>query len=351
MEDAAIEPIAVVEEQQTKLPAPSKGSAATTSLVILAVLGVGLAVTALGPILKPLFIAVFLFFATKPAADALVRWRFPRWLAYLTLFLLASASICLVMVFVYSEVKEFQASWPRYEAKIAGLFERLPSREGRPIAEIVQFSSRDVLAFVFESSVATAETLVMTFFYFLFLLIGARKFPERIRRAYAPAKAEKIIRVSNEIGGGMERFMRAKTIASLGMGATSAVLMWLFGLDHWALWSFFFFALNYITYIGSIAACVPPIAFAYLDLEPIPASFLAGLLIFNRFIWVDYIEIRLSGRSLNTDSVVLFVWLSYWGWVWGLIGLILAFPMVACLKLVLEYVDGAKSFAILMSED
>ena len=255
------------------------------------------------------------------------------------------------MVFVYSEVKEFQASWPRYEAKIAGLFERLPSREGRPIAEIVQFSSRDVLAFVFESGFATVETLVMTFFYFLFLLMGAGKFPERIRAALCAGKGRQdhsreqrnrrwdgTVHESQDHrqprhGGDLRRPHVVVRIGSLGI----------MGL--------LLFALNYITYIGSIAACVPPIMFAFLDLEPIPASILAGLLVLNRFIWVDYIEIRLSGRSLNTDSVVLFVWLSYWGWAWGLIGLILAFPMVACLKLVLEYVEGAKSFAILMSED
>jgi len=320
-------------------------------LVILAVLAVGATVTALGPILKPFLIAVFLFFAVRPAADALVRWGLSRWLAYLTLFVVGTASACLAVVFIYGEVGEFRANWPRYETRFAELLARLPGGKGRSAAEIFQIESRDALAFVFASGVATAETLMMTFFYFLFLLLGARRLPSRIRRAFAPERAERVLRVSREIGTGMERFMKAKTVVSLGIGATSALLIWLFGLDHWSLWGFLFFALNYITYIGSIAACVPPIAFAFLDLQPIPATVLSALLILNRLVWIDYIEIRLSGRSLNTDSVVLFLWLSYWGWAWGLIGLILAFPMVASLKLILEHLEGAKHVAVLMSED
>ena len=61
--------------------------------------------------------------------------------------------------------------------------------------------------------------------------------------------------------------------------------MYLFGLDHWLLWGFLFFALNYITYIGSIVACVPPIVMAYLDLEsPVVATVLSVLIVVNRFV-------------------------------------------------------------------
>ena len=71
----------------------------------------------------------------------------------------------------------------------------------------------------------------------------------------------------------------------------------------------------------------------------------------NRLLWIDYIEIRLSGKHLNIDSVLLFLWLAYWGWFWGVLGLILAFPMIVSLKIVLEHLEATKSWALLMSED
>jgi predicted PurR-regulated permease PerM len=123
-------------------------------------------------------------------------------------------------------------------------------------------------------------------------------------------------------------------------------------LNKYLLWGFLFFALNYITYIGSIAACVPPIALACLDLHnPILATILAALIVVNRFAWIDYLEVKMAGRRLNIDSVLLFVWLAYWGWVWGVLGLILAFPMIASLKIVLEHLEGTRGWAVLMSEE
>ncbi len=107
-----------------------------------------------------------------------------------------------------------------------------------------------------------------------------------------------------------------------------------------------------ITYIGSILACVPPVVLAYLDLDsPIAATALAALVVLNRFVWIDYIEIRMSGKHLNIDSILLFLWLAYWGWVWGVIGLILAFPMITSMKIVLEHLESTRGWAVLMSEE
>jgi predicted PurR-regulated permease PerM len=66
-------------------------------------------------------------------------------------------------------------------------------------------------------------------------------------------------------------------------------------------------------------------------------------------LWIDWVEIRLSGKHLNIDSVLLFLWLAYWGWSWGVLGLILAYPMIASLKIVLEHLEAPRG--LLMSEE
>jgi predicted PurR-regulated permease PerM len=78
---------------------------------------------------------------------------------------------------------------------------------------------------------------------------------------------------------------------------------------------------------------------------------LAALIVLNRFVWIDYIEVRLAGQHLNIDSILMFLWLAYWGWVWGVIGLILAFPMLTSLKIVLENLKGTQGWVVLMSEE
>jgi predicted PurR-regulated permease PerM len=322
------------------------------AILLMAIVGVFAVVTWLGPILKPFLVAVFLYFATKSAAGALIRRRVPPFFAYLVLFVVGTAATVALVLLAYGEAIVLKAEWPRYQQRILELIGKAPTDTSRPLADLFTTSSREIFKHLFERGLGAAELLTMTFFYLLFILLGAGKLPERVRRAFPDGRGEHILSVAGKIGVGMERFMQVKTVVSIGMGASAALLMYFFGLQGWLLWGILFFAFNYITYIGSIVACVPPVVLAFLDLEsPIAASILAVLVVLNRFIWIDYIEIRMSGKHLNIDSILLFLWLAYWGWVWGVVGLILAFPMVTSLKIVLENLEATKGWAVLMSEE
>lgn len=91
---------------------------------------------------------------------------------------------------------------------------------------------------------------------------------------------------------------------------------------------------------------------AFLGLPTITAAvILSALLIVNRLIWIDLVEIRMSGKELNLDPTVMFLWLAYWGWAWGILGLLLAYPMLAAVKIVLTHVRGGESWAALLSEE
>ena len=103
---------------------------------------------------------------------------------------------------------------------------------------------------------------------------------------------------------------------------------------------------------SDLAACVPPVVLAYLDLDHAAlATLLAVLIVLKRVFWIDFFELRMSGRQLNLDPTVLFLWLSYWGWAWGILGLILAYPMLAAVRIALEHTGGLRGWALLLSDE
>jgi predicted PurR-regulated permease PerM len=321
-------------------------------LVLIATILTVAVVTYLGPILKPFLVGIFLYFATRAAAGTLIRRRFPPLLAHLTLFVGGSAVVAGLFVMAYGEALSFRAEWPRYQQRVLEQFDRLGGDARHSLSDLFTQSSREVFQYVFERSVDLIDLLVMTFFYLLFILLGASRLPQRVRRAFPGKRGEHILFVADKIGTGMEKFMEVKTLVSLGMGVSAALLMYFFGLRGWLLWGLLFFVFNFITYIGSFAACIPPAILAFVDLEsPATAAILVILLVLNRFLWVDYVEIKVSGRHLNIESVVLFLWLAYWGWMWGVAGLVLAFPMVNSLKILLENLEATRGWAVLMSDD
>lgn len=215
-----------------------------------------------------------------------------------------------------------------------------------------RITSQDVLDYVFSHGLHVAELFVVVFCYLVFLFLGSRKLKARVLRAFPGERGLRLVAIGEGITESMEQFMVVKTAAGVGMAVSAGMIMYLFGLDHWMLWAFLFFAANYITYIGSMAACIPPLVMAYLDLDSaVMATLLSALIVLNRVYWIDFFELRMSGKQLNLDPTLLFLWLSYWGWAWGILGLILAYPMLAAVRITLEHLGGLHGWALLLSDE
>ncbi|MEO1992405.1 MAG: AI-2E family transporter [Pirellulales bacterium] len=379
--------------------------AATSALIVLAVLAIGAVVTLLGPVLKPFLLAVFLYYAALFGVNSLVRIGIGRRAAYVILLLgLALASV-LVGQLVAREASTFQKRWPDYERRIARLIERVPpigemipwikeeqsdaphtpdafkqseadsTSQDDPFSEeamaeqaqvdesppkpandvfteLFRSVSKETFDYVFLHSFDFVEVFTLVLVYLVFLFMGSSRMPGKITRGFPGERSERLLRIGKGITDSMERFMAVKTIVGIGMGASAGLIMALSGLDYWLLWAFLFFAANYITYIGSLAACIPPILLGFVALPSIGAALLMGtVLVVNRFIWIDFVEIRMSGQQLNLDPTLMFLWLAYWGWVWGVLGLLLAYPMLAAVKIVLTHVDGGEGWAVLLSDE
>ena len=264
--------LVVTPETLPKAQMPTTGGKAegynpgVVALVLIAIILMVSVVTYLGPILKPFLVAVFLYFSTKAAAGFLIRRRFPALLAYLTLFVAGSAAVAALPYWPTARAWPFRRSG-HATSSVSWSSSGTPSEASQPLTELFASSSGEILKYVFEQGLGVLELLIMTFFYLLFILLGAGRLPQRVHRAFPEDRSKPIIAVATQIGTGMERFMQVKTLVSVGMGVSAAVLMYLFGLQGWLLWGILFFALNYITYIGSIVACVPPVILAYLDLR------------------------------------------------------------------------------------
>jgi len=352
---------------------------AVAALVVLAVLAFAAAFTWLGPVLKPFLVAVFLYYVIRFCGRMLVRAGLGPRTAFLGVLAGAAGVGLLVGQLVARESRVFLAKWPKYEARIGAVIERLPRAEwllpdllgGAPAADertaegdapaapeagllgtMFRKGSTEIVNYALKHSLAVVEVSSLVLVYLVFLFIGDRKLPLRLQAAFPGDRGARLLRIGSGITDSMERFMAVKTVVGLGMGATAGLIMLAFGLDHWLLWAFLFFASNYITYIGSIAACVPPLVLAFFDLDqPVAAAILAALLVLNRVVWIDFVEIRMSGRELNLDPTLMFLWLTYWYWVWGVLGLLLAYPMLAALKIVLTHAKGSAGWAVLLSDE
>jgi predicted PurR-regulated permease PerM len=111
------------------------------------------------------------------------------------------------------------------------------------------------------------------------------------------------------------------------------------------------FLANYVTYIGSIIALVPPILIAFVQFESTEAAgALAALLIASRVAWIDLAEMRYSGKHVNVSPVVVLLSVAFFGWMWGVVGMLLAVPLITIVHIILGSFDRTEVLAKLMSE-
>jgi predicted PurR-regulated permease PerM len=195
------------------------------------------------------------------------------------------------------------------------------------------------------------EVTVLVVFYLLFIFLEARKLRGRVESGFESETAQRVIEVMDKIDDSIRRYLWIKTAVSFGLGASTTILGSLFGLDFALLWGVLMFVANYITYVGSIAALVPPIAIAFVQLNPWVAVVLTILLVLNRLFWIDFAEIKFSGEHLDVSPLLLLLSIAMLGWIWGIVGMLLAVPLVTSTKIVLSHFDNTRYIAKLMSDD
>ena len=139
---------------------------------------------------------------------------------------------------------------------------------------------------------------------------------------------------------------------SLITAVISYFIMLAIGVDFPVLWAFIIFILNYIPYIGSLVASLLPSIFAIFQFaEFLPFLYVFLTVEFVQIVVGNYVEPKLMGRTLNLSPLVVIIALSFWGSIWGILGMILSVPIVSVIIIICAQFPSTRSIAIMMTEN
>ena len=111
----------------------------------------------------------------------------------------------------------------------------------------------------------------------------------------------------------------------------------LFGIDFSLIIGMFTFLLNFIPTIGSAIALILPVLFTLLQTEAIGLALLIGLIIGAiQTIFFNLIEPMVIGKRLNLNPLLILISVLVWGYIWGIIGMLLAVPLTAIIKIMIS---------------
>ena len=156
-------------------------------------------------------------------------------------------------------------------------------------------------------------------------------------------RAVKVVRtVQHEVG----MYFASVSMINLALGVTVTLLTWAFGLPMPWFWGALVALLNFIPYIGaSVSAILLLLAgMAFTD------SFSQALLLVASFVCITFVEGQLInpvlvGKRLELNHTIVFVALLFWGWLWGVGGMLLAVPLLIIIKKFADHTPGWEAVA------
>lgn len=327
-------------------------------MVILA--GIKLSASLLIPFLTALFIAII----CSPLINYLTRHKVPHWVAIGVLFLMMSLILVFLGGLINSSVVEFTRSIPQYE-KLALL----------RINELTVLLDKFKLPFEFNANMITDHLNVKSIFSFvgslmggmssfasntfvlilmvLFMLFEAPDFKHKL--AFVLEKTEKHHHISNTkinlILDSVIHYLGLKALISLLTGFCVWLLLTVLGVQYAVLWATLSFLLNFVPNIGSVIASVPVILQAFLlNGFSVGMSVMIGMLSINGIIG-NVLEPKIMGKNLGLSTLMVFLSLLFWGWLLGIVGMLLSVPLTMVIKIILEANPDTAHYAVLMGDD
>lgn len=282
----------------------------------------------------------------------------PPWLLTILAFLI----ILLITVGIYEIItlnlqliiEKSPVYISNFRLMIAGLktvhgFELIQER----VVEMVnRFNIQPVLSGLLNSLTNIAGNIFIIVVYVAFLLVEERYFGKKLKLWVTnEERQEKIRSVITQITAATRKYVSIKTQMSLLTGLLCYVVLIGFEVDFPVWWAFLIFLLNYIPYIGSFFATLLPASFAMFQFQ----SFWIFLWIFLaiqavQFLVGNVLEPKIMGRTLNLSPLGVLLALTFWGVIWGVLGMILSVPITSVIVIVCGQFEQTKFLSIWLSE-
>lgn len=308
-------------------------------------------------LIVPFLLALFLAIIAATPVSWLKSKGLSAPLAVILVLLVSIALGVFVALVLSSSVDQFSQSLPAYQTRLKELLSGVDDwLSGHGIKVPESGGIMDVIdpgqAMGFANSLISSlggvfGNLFLILFTVLFMLLEAWIFPQKIQAIYGNNSAMVLARISDVIKS-TRQYLSIKALMSLATGIIVGAGTAVIGLDYPILWGFLAFALNFIPNIGSIIAAVPAALLSLVQLGPMATLGVILVYLTANIIIGNIIEPRYMGEKVGLSTLVVFLSLVFWGWLFGLVGMLLSVPLTMTVKFASLVSDETRWLGILL---
>lgn len=339
----------------------------STAAVVIATLAVGFTLWAMQSLLLPILLAMFFALIGNPILRVLQKLRVPRFLGALAVLSAGIASALLMGSLLAAPAGDLMRQLPREMRQVAPKLREVikPVQEARKGAEniarvagggdaapvrVVRTEEDPYRALVATPRMA-ATVLAVVLLTFFFMVYG----DDLQRKVLALLPGRQQQRFTRDLLQSIERevsrYVLTITVINFGLGLAFAGMLAALGLSppEALMWGTLAALLNYMPYVGPLIGVTMTLMMGFVHFDtPLEALLPAGGYLLLHTLEGQLLTPIVLGRRLAISPLVLILGLMTFGWLWGVVGLLLAVPLLACVKLALERLHGMEAWARLM---
>ncbi len=317
----------------------------------------------LSHLLIPLFLAFFLALLLQP----LLAWFQGKKIPFgLSLFVISVATTSVLYLFgmlIYqtgaSIVQQKEELLGQIKEKLNNMlswFNDLSGLELSANEAINQISEVISADWLLRSTGNFAEALsnfssvfFMTLIYLIVLLGSIMKYEQYIRYLSEGSSDTNLLPAFEKVKGSIVTYIKVKFFISIFTGVTYGLICWLFDLKFALFWGFLALVLNFIPTFGSIIATIPPLLMGLIQFDSTGTLILLLLCLFAaQTVFGNLLEPKMMGSSLALNTITVLLGLVFWGYLWGVVGMVLSVPLLVMVKVILEEAPGSEILVRLM---
>src|ERR1700734_157536 len=309
-------------------------------------------------VLVTLLVAVLLAYFLDPVVTFMEEWHIPRALGSLLVVLFTIAVMLLLTVFLIERADQFGADWPQYREplhKIASTVQQKmstfeehvseigPSQVPVPGQTIVTVEPHPIRAAVIARLSSVYEIiLAATFVPFLlfFMLAAKRQVWHATMQLFPSTRRTEVKETLTDVTQVLRSYVVGTALVGLILVIASWLFFWAMGLEFPFLLALVSGLLNLVPYLGVVLSWMPPVLIGLKKFNtPGPFIGIFTMLTLFHFVANNLLVPALVGWRVRLNALALTVSLLFFGFLWGAMGLLLAIPVTAVIKVICDHIE------------
>jgi predicted PurR-regulated permease PerM len=312
--------------------------------------------------LAVILVSMLFAFVLDPIADVFTRMRMSRAFAAGTAVLLTCAALAGLAYVGLSKVSGLLDELPKHSAEIKQDVAKV-TRKAQKIAELnpaqekgtVKVQQTTSWADLLSRGFGSVSEIVLSASFIPFLVFFMLTWQEHARKATLGLVSTENRRPAyvtmGLISGMIRNFMVGNLVIGLIIGAASTVIFGFLHIQYFYFAGFISGILSLVPYLGVLLALLPPIFLGIGHLTVAKIIWIVLTVFSLHVISINVLYPKILGSRLRLNPLTVTLALLLWGWLWGAVGLILAVPVTAGMKIIFDHVEPLKPIGAWLGED